>query len=909
MDALLGAMGMAALAGVAGVARWGRAVRSGWVSVLVAGLVAGAAIAATAAPLVVATAARRDRFLAAGVVATGFVIAAAMAIALLPALARVLSRRRPAPSRGSAAEALPGAWPSIVVWVPLVVALGAALAFWAVWQDRVPLAGRWLRAALALVIGAALPTAALGRIFETVRVPRPRLAIALTVLGWGVVGGVVVLLTWSDHLRFVSWRHVIALAAIVAVALLVRPLLAGIAAWPARRRMAMVAATAAAAALGVLGAAESEQARKMVSARGALVPPILTAAQTAFDFDRDGYARFLGGGDCDDRDPTVFPGALDFPDDGLDQDCDGEDVTGAIATPGPFGRLPTSIPADLNLLLITIDTIRADHLGCYGYRRPTSPALDALAAEGALFENGWAHAPSTRYSMPALATGRWPSAIAWDESIWWPRIAPSVRTVGEALKGLGYRTASFFSFDYFAPADRRGFERGIDVYRADRAALHRAVNGPVESHGSSAREMADDTIGFIEAHAGQKFFLWAHFYDPHLTYEHHPEVPSFGSRRKDLYDGEIRFTDMHIGRVLARLRELGLWERTAVLVTGDHGEGFGEHGVTEHGFHLYAPQTKVPFIVRVPGLGPRRVRTPAGHVDLAPTMAHLAGSPEEPSFLGRSLVPEIAGTSGGEKTGSAAAKSATDTGAGSDGVAGPGGGGVVFQEVTSERGKKRALVTDRLHVIWNWTPENTTECYDLLADPGETKDLWGRAAGERAGCGPVKRALQRWVSLLGVPADARAKLVDAVFAGERRAPAPQVPFQAAFGGKVELLGFGVTPAGDVDVRPGGEVVLAHHFRSRAPVGDGWKFFFHLTGPGGFFRNLDHVPVGGAMPLERWRPGQVVVDRFPFVVPPGTAPGRYVVRVGIYRGQERLPVTPAGLSGGIDAVTTVALDVR
>src|SRR6185369_17685371 len=180
-----------------------------------------------------------------------------------------------------------------------------------------------------------------------------------------------------------------------------------------------------------------------------------------------------------------------------------------------------------------------------------------------------------------------------------------------------------------------------------------------------------------------------------------------------LYDGEIRFTDLHLGRVLARLRELGLWDRTAVVVTGDHGEGFGEHGVTEHGFDLYAAQTKVPFIVRVPGLPAQMVRAPAGHVDIAPTLLNLARATTDPAFLGRSLVPELAG-----------APSSSLPPAATDRRAAP--APRVFQEVTSERGKKRALVTEDLHVIWNWTPENTTECYDLTADPEERHDLWGR---------------------------------------------------------------------------------------------------------------------------------------------------------------------------------------
>src|SRR5262249_29171263 len=161
--------------------------------------------------------------------------------------------------------------------------------------------------------------------------------------------------------------------------------------------------------------------------------PALARARVLLDFDGDGYPALLGGGDCDDGDPAVHPGAVDFPGDGVDQDCDGRDASAARLQPPPFAPVPAAVPADLNFLLITIDTLRADHLGCYGYARPTSPVIDRLAAEGALFLDGWAHAPSTRYSMPAIATGRWPSAIQWDESIWWPRIAPGVRTMGEAM--------------------------------------------------------------------------------------------------------------------------------------------------------------------------------------------------------------------------------------------------------------------------------------------------------------------------------------------------------------------------------------------------------------------------------------------------------------------------------------------
>src|SRR6185503_4005892 len=110
-------------------------------------------------------------------------------------------------------------------------------------------------------------------------------------------------------------------------------------------------------------------------------------------------------------------------------------------------------------------------------------------------------------------------------------LGPAVRTTAQALHETGYFTAGMFSFNYFALADRRGFERGMDVYRADRAVLHVAVNGPMESHGSSSREITDDAIAFLDANRGRKLFLWLHYYAPHLSYEAHAEVPSFGTSR------------------------------------------------------------------------------------------------------------------------------------------------------------------------------------------------------------------------------------------------------------------------------------------------------------------------------------------------------------------------------------------
>jgi hypothetical protein len=341
-------------------------------------------------------------------------------------------------------------------------------------------------------------------------------------------------------------------------------------------------------------------------------------------------------------------------------------------------------------------------------------------------------------------------------------------------------------------------------------------------------------------------------------------VPPFGTTRIDGYDGEIRFTDLHLGRLLAHLRAIGLWDRTAVVLTGDHGEGFGEHGVTEHGFDLYPAQTKVPFIVRVPGVAPRRVRVPVGHIDIAPTLLNLARGASEPSFIGRSLIPDVSGPPAPD----------TDTRA-------------VFQEVTSERGKKRALATTTRQLVWNAVPSDTTECYDRVRDPTEEHDIWKRGSDDGS-CAALARSLKRLVAGLALPRGAAEKLARAVTAPGAPAPTPTQLLQAALGDVVKVRGY---DASATDVAAGGTLDVTVHFEVAKPIPAGWRLFFHLDGPGGGFRNLDHVPVEGMMPPERWHPGQTIRDTQRIAIPAGSQPGTYTLYVGLYRGAERMPVTP------------------
>jgi hypothetical protein len=286
----------------------------------------------------------------------------------------------------------------------------------------------------------------------------------------------------------------------------------------------------------------------------------------------------------------------------------------------------------------------------------------------------------------------------------------------------------------------------------------------------------------------------------------------------------------------------------------------------------------VPFIVRVPGLPAQRLTTPVGHVDLAPTMVNLARGPHEPSFLGRSLVDLLAGKP-------------------AEPAPGP-----VFQEVSYEGNvKRRALVTATHHLIWNWTPDNTTECYDIFHDRGESKDLWGSIEGEPA-CSTLKEDLRNRVALLALPAGYADKIA---FGLQAQGAPPAQPLDARIGENLRVLGYDVAPE---TVQRGESAVLVTHFELQGRLPPGWKLFFHLEGPGGF-RNLDHVPVEGAYPMERWRPGQHIRDRLPITFTAAMPPGAYTVYVGLFKGTARAPVTPSSASDGHDRLRLATIVVQ
>jgi arylsulfatase A-like enzyme len=295
-----------------------------------------------------------------------------------------------------------------------------------------------------------------------------------------------------------------------------------------------------------------------------------------------------------------------------------------------------------NLLLITVDTLRADHLSTYGHERPTSPRIDALALSGVVFEDAQAHASWTLPAMASLMT----SHVSTTHGCWTmeDRLDDSYPTLAELLSDAGWTTAGVPSHTFIG--SRYGFAQGFDDFdeelvKEQEALSHRAI---------TSDKVSDKGIAWLNQHAGsdRPFFLWLHYFDPHERYLRHEEftrrVATPSRKEVSLYDGEIAFTDHHIGRVLDTLDALGITDRTLVVLTADHGEEFGDHGGVSHGDTLFTEVVRVPLILRVPGVAPARVAGTVRIIDVLPTVLELLDVPV-PVVAGASLAPALAGES------------------------------------------------------------------------------------------------------------------------------------------------------------------------------------------------------------------------------------------------------------------------
>ena len=378
-----------------------------------------------------------------------------------------------------------------------------------------------------------------------------------------------------------------------------------------------------------------------VETETALGSRILPCARDMFDRDGDGASALFWGGDCDDDDPKRWPGAIDRPGNGIDEDCSGKDAVPLLPVdPEPGGSVReddagVAIPKGLSLIMITVDALRWD-VGYMGYERPITPNIDELASRGIAFERSYALSSFTGRSIGPSLIGRYPSETFCSANhlgVYYKKN----EMLAETLKAAGFRTGGVQAHPYFK---RSGLDQGFDRWEMVIPPGDKAQDQKITSPA-----ITDRLVDILEddEFTGGRFFLWAHMMDLHKAYLPHKGFASFGDTNRDRYDGEVAFVDHHVGRIIDTLKELGLADRTVIMISSDHGEAFMEHDILFHGRRLWEEVVRVPWVWVVPGFESRRVKGRVSQVDLAATVYDLLGVKPPAHVRSKSLVPMMIG--------------------------------------------------------------------------------------------------------------------------------------------------------------------------------------------------------------------------------------------------------------------------
>jgi HEAT repeat protein len=380
---------------------------------------------------------------------------------------------------------------------------------------------------------------------------------------------------------------------------------------------------------------------------------------------------------------------------GLAPPAPAEPVAAPLGAEPPRGEfLPGPRRPEANVLLISVDALRADHMGAYGYGRATTPHLDRWARGGAVFDRPYCQVPHTSFSVTSLMTGTYVYALN--------AVDPGHRytTLAEVLRRYGYKTGAFFPPAVFY-IDQNNF-----------TAFEKARFGfeYVKYEYLDADQRVDQALAFLKEYKSRRIFLWIHFFEPHEPYDRHPGF-EFGPRAVDRYDGEIAYVDQQVGRLLDYVkREM---PDTYVAVTADHGEEFGEHGAHYHGSNLYDPQVRVPLVMGGPGIKARHIAGAAQVIDLPATLLSLVDVPPSARMRGTDLGPWLAGEAASRLP-------------------------PAFSEM-----ERKKLVVYRGHKLLCDTARGFCELYDLDRDPMERQNLIGRRPDIEA---DLRRRLDGWMA-------------------------------------------------------------------------------------------------------------------------------------------------------------------
>ena len=292
-----------------------------------------------------------------------------------------------------------------------------------------------------------------------------------------------------------------------------------------------------------------------------------------------------------------------------------------------------------NVLFIIADTLRGDHLACYGNKNIKTPNIDGIAARGTLFENTFSQAPLTLPSHCSLFTSTYPQYNGVRDNGNY-RLDPEAVTLAERLKENGYETGAFVST--FVLDSRYGLEQGFDTYDDEMDKPEKRVIKFMNTE-RRADKVTANAIKWLKKNKDERFFLWVHYYDPHTVYD--PPSPYKEEYKDNLYDGEIAYTDEYIGHLLSTLKNLELDKNTLIVFLADHGESLGQHNESGHAVFVYDATLKVPLMISWPGVIPegKRVSAEVSLIDVMPTILDLVGLKKNKEIQGTSLYKLING--------------------------------------------------------------------------------------------------------------------------------------------------------------------------------------------------------------------------------------------------------------------------
>jgi len=388
------------------------------------------------------------------------------------------------------------------------------------------------------------------------------------------------------------------------------------------------------------------------------------------------------------------------------------------------------LPAPVNVVLITLDTCRADHMSLYGYERETTPNIDAFATHAVVFDRARSQSASTAPALSSLMTSQYVHHHGVLDTFGYV-LADEAVTLAERLQAEGLRTAAFTGIGVLMP--NRGLAQGFDEYSFTRYNF--------KEYWKPADRLTDEALAWLETNHDAPFFLWVHYFEPHKPHTGVPDeylqrfvgeppehrlVAAAGledgerervAARIDRYDGALAYVDQHVGRLLRRVGELGVLKNSIVVLSADHGESLGEHGLDGHRFELYEQLVRVPLVVAAPGLQPGRVSQDVEHIDVLPTVLarmELAATGREEG----GVLPVTGGSSGEPRE--------------------------VFSETWTPAGHKAMISDGRWKLIFSRGVDDAArfELYDLDDDPDELDE---RTGAEPARAAELRARLESWM--------------------------------------------------------------------------------------------------------------------------------------------------------------------